>query len=73
VIDASVRRYVQVTSRPRGMSNHGGEARDLAKRSKGCGIHLHAPLLLTYHALYIEGYENHIQNGSHDYHGTTSA
>jgi hypothetical protein len=31
------------------------------------------PLLLTYRAFYIEGYDNHIQNRSHDYHGPTNA
>jgi hypothetical protein len=31
------------------------------------------PLLLTYHAFYTEGYDNRIQNGSHDYRGPANA
>jgi hypothetical protein len=37
-------------------------------------VYVYTPLLLLmYHTFYIEGYDNRIQNGSHDYRGLANA
>jgi hypothetical protein len=58
---------------PCGVSNHGDETSGPCKMQQRAMYAFTHPLLLTYHAFYIEGYSNHIQNGSHDYRGPTNA
>jgi hypothetical protein len=69
-----VQKSVQLFSKPHDVRNRGGETLKPLQNAVKDVVYVYMPLLpLTYHALYTEGYDNRIQNGSHDYRGPANA